>query len=74
MKRVALFAALACSAGCSNAPIAGFLDNCFPSKAQADAAPDPRPSVEPGAPGAGPGPQPKSGPPLPPPDFDSGAR
>jgi hypothetical protein len=32
MKRVVLAAAILSFAGCSNAPLAGFLDNCFPSK------------------------------------------
>jgi hypothetical protein len=32
MKRVAVLVVLGCLAGCSNAPIAGFLDYCFPTK------------------------------------------
>jgi hypothetical protein len=32
MKRVVLIALLACATGCSNAPVAGFLDTFFPSK------------------------------------------
>ncbi|HJZ55228.1 MAG TPA: hypothetical protein VKE74_09730 [Gemmataceae bacterium] len=32
MKRVLSFAVLASLTGCSNAPIAGFLDSCFPSR------------------------------------------
>ena len=66
MKRLALTAALACLAGCSNAPIAGFMDNCFPSRAKGDAAvnPPPRPLGDPVAPA--PGPRPDA---LPPPDL-----
>jgi hypothetical protein len=33
MKRVLLVAVVGLLAGCSNAPIAGFLDTCFPSRA-----------------------------------------
>ena len=32
MKRVVVAGLLVFLAGCSNAPIAGFLDSCFPSK------------------------------------------
>ena len=69
MKRIILIAALACVIGCSNAPVAGFLDNCFPSRAKSggDAAPSPRPPADPiplrPTPPRGPAPQ------LPPPDF-----
>ncbi|HEY1188396.1 MAG TPA: hypothetical protein VGE74_12160 [Gemmata sp.] len=64
----ALFALVAgLPLGCSNAPVAGFLDNCFPSKARADAPTNPGPSVEPG--GGAPAPKPKSDAPLPPPDL-----
>jgi hypothetical protein len=61
------------SAGCSNAPIAGFLDNCFPShaKSSGDPVPPPKPKpdlVGPGPVPPGPAPGPNPGP-LPPPDF-----
>ncbi len=59
-------------AGCSNAPVAGFLDNCFPSRAKAN--PDPKPPaevippVDPIRPGPPPGPSPNPNPgPIPPP-------
>lgn len=72
MKRLALFAMVAFLTGCSNAPVAGFLDNCFPSKAKCDAAPptpipapDPRPVGDPIRPAPGP----KSDGTLPQPDF-----
>ena len=58
---------LACAPGCSNAPIAGFLDNCFPSKARTDLPPNPGPSVQPDD--LIPAPKPKSDDKLPPPDF-----
>jgi hypothetical protein len=63
--------------GCSNAPIAGFLDTCFPSRAKAnpDQIPAPKfddrlPPVDPILPGPppGPAPNPNTGP-LPPPNF-----
>ena len=72
LKAVAVLALAA--SGCTNAPVAGFLDNCFPSKARLDAPPaaaadpGPVPSVRPGGSGA-PGPKGKSDGPLPPPDF-----
>src|SRR5262249_2784189 len=56
--------------GCSNAPVAGFLDNCFPSRAKAN--PDPKPPadvippVDPLHPGPVPGPSPAPAP-VPPP-------
>lgn len=59
-------AALACATGCSNAPLAGFLDNCFPSKARADAAPAPAPRSDDALP---PAPRPRPDDALPPPDF-----
>lgn len=54
--------------GCSNAPVAGFLDNCFPSKARTEPPSNPGPSVEPGGGGGG-APKGKSDDKLPPPDF-----
>lgn len=61
-------------AGCSNAPVAGFLDNCFPSRARVE--PEKKPGVDvrppgpvdPLRPGPAPGPNPNPGP-IPPPDF-----
>ena len=52
--------------GC-NAPIAAFMDTCFPSRAKADPGVDvaPRPPADPIRPGP---PAPAPGP-LPPPDF-----
>jgi hypothetical protein len=41
MKRVVVVAMLACVTGCSNAPVAGFLDCFFPSKPPAPRLPDP---------------------------------
>jgi len=52
MKRVAVVALLGLAAGCSNAPIAGFLDSCFPSK---PAPPPPDRPRHPLVPGVGPG-------------------
>lgn len=52
--------------GCSNAPVAGFLDNCFPSKARTEPPSNPGPSV---APGGGGTPKAKSDDKLPPPDL-----
>jgi hypothetical protein len=44
MKRVVAVAALACLSGCSNAPVAGFLDVVAPSKPVGPRPPDrPRP-------------------------------
>ncbi|MFM8270810.1 MAG: hypothetical protein ACKODX_00525 [Gemmata sp.] len=66
MKRLIWLAALAfLTTGCSNAPVAGFLDSCFPSKARCDVppVPDRRPVGDPVRP------VPKSETPLPPPDF-----
>lgn len=65
--RVAAAALVAGAAGCSNAPVAGFLDNCFPSKARADQPTNPGPSVQPG--GGGDTPKTKSDENLPPPDL-----
>jgi len=42
MKRVVMVAVLGCLTGCSNAPIAGFLDSCFPSKATGPLSDRPR--------------------------------
>ena len=63
-------------AGCSNAPVAGFLDSCFPSRAKADppAPPGPGVDVRPPAPSPldtvrpvpSPGPTPNPGPIQPP--------
>ncbi|MDY3551756.1 hypothetical protein R5W24_000835 [Gemmata sp. JC717] len=64
---VVAVALVACAPGCSNAPVAGFLDNCFPSKVRADGAPNPGPSVQPG--GDGGLPKTKDDDKLPPPDF-----
>ena len=64
-----LFLALA---GCSNAPVAGLLDNCCPSRARATpnaatgSGVDVRPNPDPIRPGPAPAPGPG---PLPPPDF-----
>jgi len=61
MKRAAILLVLVFLAGCSNAPIAGFLDSCFPSKPAECAPPRPRNPVPnnpvpPGVvPGVGPG-------------------
>lgn len=41
MKRLVVLAILACVTGCSNAPIAGFLDCFFPSKPPAPRQTDP---------------------------------
>lgn len=57
------------SAGCSNAPVAGFLDCCFPSRAKANPDPIPPPKIDPIGPGPvvpGPAPDPNPGP-IPPP-------
>ncbi|MBP3954207.1 hypothetical protein J8F10_02715 [Gemmata sp. G18] len=73
MKRFILLAALAPLTGCTNAPGAGFLDSCFPSRAKSDApppAPGPRPVGDP----VGPGPGPKPDKALPPPDFGADPR
>ena len=43
MKRVILLAILACAGGCSNAPVAGFLDCVLPSKPRGPGLPDPPP-------------------------------
>ena len=68
--RVLAAALVGCAVGCSNAPVAGFLDTCFPSKARSDVAPNPGPSVLPKGDGGGTGPlPPKSDEKLPPPDF-----
>ncbi|HVL12652.1 MAG TPA: hypothetical protein VM529_08810 [Gemmata sp.] len=48
MKRVVVLAVLACVTGCSNAPIAGFLDCFFPSKASGPKPPDGRTPLPPG--------------------------
>jgi hypothetical protein len=77
MRRILLFAGLVlflAPAGCSNAPVAGFLDNCFPSRARtnanADTNPTPGVDVRPNPDPIRPGPAPRPGPgPLPPPDF-----
>jgi hypothetical protein len=53
MRRILPLLVLACcAAGCSNAPVAGFLDCCFPSHAKANPDPPPGPPVDvrPGAP------------------------
>jgi hypothetical protein len=80
MRRILPLLVLALT-GCSNAPIAGFLDTCFPSRARAsaDRIPPPNlddrppPKVDPIIPGPGPiPPGPAPGPntgPLPPPNF-----
>jgi hypothetical protein len=75
MRRILPFLILTLT-GC-NAPIAAFLDTCFPSRAKVnpdvntgpgvDVTPRPQPDpVRPGPPGPVPGPAPG---PLPPPDF-----
>jgi hypothetical protein len=75
MKRIAFFAVFAyvCGSGCSNAPMAGFLDTCFPSRAKSGLGDGPPPPIDPRpnpAPGPQPGPNPNPNPnPLPPPDF-----
>ena len=51
MKRIVAMLVFACLAGCSNAPIAGFLDTCFPSK---PAGPSPDRPRNPVVPGVGP--------------------
>jgi hypothetical protein len=61
-------------AGC-NAPVAAFMDTCFPSRAKATSDPAPgvdvRPNpVDPIRPG--PPPPPGPNPPIPPPDFGPG--
>lgn len=48
MKRVALGAVLMFVAGCSNAPVAGFLDSCFPSKPSGPLSDRPRNPLPPG--------------------------
>ncbi|MBA4064653.1 MAG: hypothetical protein C0501_13255 [Isosphaera sp.] len=46
MKRVVVLAALGCLAGCSNAPVAGFLDAVAPSRPVGPRPPDrPRPDA-----------------------------
>jgi hypothetical protein len=73
MRRLFLLVCLGL-AGCSTAPVAGFLDNCFPSRAKVDpekspgvdVKPAPFDPLRPGPPA--PGPRPGPGP-VPPPDF-----
>jgi hypothetical protein len=48
MKRLVVLVVLASATGCSNAPIAGFLDYCFPSKCSDTKPPErPRDSLPP---------------------------
>ncbi|VTR94278.1 unnamed protein product [Gemmata massiliana] len=69
MKRFVLCAPLALLTGCTNAPIAGFLDNCFPSRAKSDSPPSVAPDPRPGGSSAPPAPGPKPDKPFPDPDF-----
>lgn len=48
MKRLVSMFVLVCLAGCSNAPIAGFLDTAFPSKLSSSQPDRPRNPVVPG--------------------------